>query len=275
MSLATSLIILSVAAITNIVLAVFVYKNNPQGATNRIFGVLGILVSLWLISLHIAQHPAFLSSTLFWTRLSIFIAAPMSMAFFLLAHTIPHTRFRLRRSQTFTMFMSTAIVMIMNISPYAFTGIAVEEGGLPRPIAGPGMLPFAILSTFFSMAAVYLLFKRSSKSRGAERAQFAFVTTGILLMLRLIILTIFVPVVFFNNASLVSLAPLYTLVFLGMTAYAILRHKLLDIRLLLARSLSFLLLLGIGASAYGLVFFVGAQRLLGIKVDTFIFVSAW
>jgi signal transduction histidine kinase len=268
------LAILIIATAVNLLLALFVYRNDPKSATNRIFGALGLLVSVWLAILYMAEHPDFTSYSLFWTRLSIFIAAPMSAAFFLLAHTIPSNKLLLGKKLFIGMIVSVAIIMALNVSPFAFERLEIVDGAY-HPVAGPGIMPFGILSTFFSIGAVYLLFKKYLRGSGREKQQFRFVSGGILLMLGLIIATIFVPAVFFNDASGVALAPLYTLIFLGATAYAIVKHRLLDIRLILARAVSFLLLIVVLAAAYALVLLVGVQRIFGISVDLTIAASAW
>ncbi len=66
------LIFLSLVTIVNIVLAIWVYKNNPRSATNRIFGFLGASVAVWIMTMYLAQAPQFISQTLLITCISTF-----------------------------------------------------------------------------------------------------------------------------------------------------------------------------------------------------------
>ncbi len=274
MQITLSLVILVLTLIANLVIAVFVYKNNPKSATNRTFGVLGILISLWLVVLLLTQNTLDHQTYLFWARMSIVIAAPMSMMFFLLAHTLPNLQLRIRKSLFWLMIGITLVVMFINISPFTFTDIQIVNGA-PNPVTGPGMIPFGILSTFFSAGSVFLLFKKSIYSKGKEKEQFKYMTIGILLMLGLIIGTIFVPVIIYNNTSFVPFAPLYTVLFLGLTAYVIIRHRFLDIRLILGRAIAFLVFILLCAATYVFVIFFGVENIFKIQIDSFLKIIAF
>lgn len=262
-----SLSILVGTLISNLLIATFVYKNNPKSATNKVFGILGIIISLWLIILFLSQNNPDQSSYLILARMSVFLAAPMSMMYFMLAHTLPHSTLQLKKRSLIIMLVATGIVMAINLSPYTFTGVELSNGS-PQPIVGPGMPPFGILSTFFSIGAVFLLIKKALFSSGVEREQFKYITVGILLMLGLIIGTIFVPVVIYNNTSFVPFAPLYTVLFLGLTAYVIIRHRFLDIRLIVGRAIAFLLFIFLCSGAYTIIVFWGVERIFNITIDT-------
>lgn len=233
---ALKLIFLVNAIGINTILAILVYRNNPRSATNIIYSILSIIISFWLLVLYIVQDSRYIMLSLFWSRMSIFIAAPMSVTFFLFAHTLPHESLQINKKYLKLILFITAIVMMLNISPYAFTNLEIKESSI-KVLSGIGILPFGILSTGFSISAVYLLITRWRNSIGIVRQQLLFVLLGILLMLGLIITTIFLPVLFFENASLISLSPLYTLIFLGMTAYAIFRHNLFSVKIVVTEAL--------------------------------------
>ena len=128
--------------------------------------------------------------------------------------------------------------MILNISPYAFRGVDIKEGS-PNPIPGFGLVPFAVLSTLFSVLAVYVLIRKLIRGPSSiEKQQFRFVLIGILGMLGLIIVTVFLPVTLFRINTFVSFIPLYTLIFLGMTAYAIIKHHLFNIKIIVTEALT-------------------------------------
>jgi signal transduction histidine kinase len=132
-------------------------------------------------------------------------------------------------------------IMVVAISPYAFVGVNTIDGK-PNPIPGPGLALFLISTIFLNTAAAYLLIKKMNKALGVVKQQLRFITAGILLMHLFIISTILVPLIFLKTNKLVYFFPLYTLIFLGMTSYAIVKHRFLDIRFVIARSVSYILL---------------------------------
>lgn len=244
---------LTIAALANVVLGIWVYKNNPKSATNKIFGTLGIFVTAWVIMMYLAQAPQFVDQSLFLTRLTIFFAAPMNALFFLLAHTIPENSLRIHNR--WLLFGVTISIMILSLTPYVFSHMEMING-LLTPVPSFGLPIFGLIAISENIAAVYVLFRRIIGSGGAIREQLRFVMLGILLMFGLIISTIFIPVLVFENATFVPLAPIYTLIFLSMTAYAIIHHGLLDVRLIVARTVSFVFVNVILALFYGLTVFI-------------------
>ena len=151
--LSLQLALLVVAITVNSALAFFVYKNNRKSATNLLYVFLSLFISAWLIANYISLHPAFLTSSLFWIRSTIFLAAPMSAMFFLMASTLPRARLQTDKKTLIAIIFATLSVMAINISPYAFTAVEIVDGS-PQPAAGPALLPFTILSTTFSALAV-------------------------------------------------------------------------------------------------------------------------
>ena len=241
-----SFVFFVIVVVASIVLAFEVYKSDPTSATNRIFVFLSMSTVLWLTGIYAADFLArnfqALDLSLIARRLAIFFAAPLSALFFLLSHTIPSPSLTLKKGWLYLIAFSTIAVMGVALSPYAFTGIHLENGN-PVLETGPGLLPFAVLSTIFSALAVYWLVRKFLRTTGVEKRQLELVLTGIAIMLTFITLTILLPIVFqrylpfFNSLQFLSFAPLYALIFLGMTGYAITKYQLFHIKIIATEAL--------------------------------------
>ncbi|MBI2624591.1 hypothetical protein HYW67_03870 [Candidatus Parcubacteria bacterium] len=223
------------AIVIDSLLAFSVYRNNPKSSTNKMFVLLSIFIIFWSAT-YIAYFPKFAADTLLLTRLGIFFAAPMSALFFLFAHTFPEERFQLKREAVSTIIAATLFMMVVNISPYAFTEAEIVNGTIAIK-TGLGFIPFAVLSTLFSVLAIYYLVQKFRHAQGERREQLRLVLAGISLMLFFIISTILVPIIVFKSGFFVSFIPIYILVFLGMTAYAIVRYHLFNLRVVAAQAL--------------------------------------
>lgn len=244
------LIMLVIAIIFDVVLALLVIQSNPKSATNRIFALLTLTTVCWLTITHIVRSPELLEQSLLLHRLGIFFAAPMSLFFLLLAHTTPSERILMRRPLFFGALFATLVMMAINISPMAFTGITIT-GETSEPIPGPGLLPFSVISTLFSVLAIYVLVRRYRAAHDVERKQLGLVLLGICIMLALIILTILVPVIASGSLAFLPFTPLYALIFLGLTAYAITKYQLFDIKVLLTQVLTAIIILVLFAKIFG------------------------
>ena len=235
------LVVLVLAISANALIAYVVYWSNPKSATNVIFSLLSFFTSVWLINNYSVHH--ILESREYWDlaliigRFGILWAAPMSVLLFLLAHTLPSDKILLRRKSFYTVVISTLFMMIVNVSPYAFVGISFSDNAV-QLVPGVGLLPFSIISTAFSVLALYWLIKKFKLSRDTERKQLRLVLFGMLAMLALIIATVLLPIIVFNSLIFLPFTPLYTLLFFGMTAYAITKYQLFNVKILLTQALT-------------------------------------
>lgn len=220
-----------VAIMINILLMVAVYRNDSRSATNRIFVWLGVVSSLWLVFMYSSVHPFFINYAEFMVRMTIFFATPMSFLFFLLAKNIPDKKFVLSKKVLYGFLGLVIAVMSVSLTPLVFSDVKIIEGS-PAPVPGIALPLFVVLSSFFSIGAVYHLFVKYIKATGSVKKQLLFVNLGIGLMLGLIILTILVPAIFFEDNFFVPFAPVYLFTFLALTAFSILRYKLFDIKVI-------------------------------------------
>lgn len=234
--------VLITALIISNLLAFVVYKNNPKSATNIIFSLLCIVTSAWLVCTYISLTPEFLTYSLFWGRMTIFFAVPQVVLFYLLANTLPNKKIPVNKKWLSIISILGIAVMLITISPFAFIGIKVDNNSL-SPIPGPGIIPFIIFAVFFSLGAIVILLKRLKSTVGIKKEQLRFVMIGILLMLGLIITTILLPAVLLQDLTFVPFAPLYALAFLVLTTYTIIKHRLMNIRLLVARTVAYTILI--------------------------------
>ncbi|MDA1317151.1 MAG: ATP-binding protein [bacterium] len=233
----------------NMVLTLMVYIRNPKSATHKILGLLGMTISIWLFIFFLSLQSFSQTTSLLLIRLSIFMATPMSTLFFLFAYTLPNTKFHIRKNELLLLIGLTGLIMIMALTPYSFTSVDIIDG-TPQPQAGPGLIPFGIYVLISTIGGVFILYKRLLRSDGIEREQLKVIAFGIIIMYGLLISTIFLPVAIFQNTTFVPFSPLYTLLFLVLTSYAILKHRFLDMRIVVVRAVVYTLLIVVVVVTY-------------------------
>ncbi len=220
-----------------IVLIIAVYRSNRHSATNIIFVFLSISILLWVWSGYASGLSFIAPLALFFHRLAIFFAAPMSALFLLLAYTLPSSKLLIKKYTFWIIVVLTILMMAVNISPYAFVG----TDGVSNPIPGPGLIPFGIISSLFSLFAVYNLCKKYTAAEKGERLQFRIVLIGIFSILLLIIITILIPIIILKSGAFLPFLSIYALIFLGMTAYAIIQYQLFNIKIILTEAVVFMI----------------------------------
>ncbi|MHB1865372.1 MAG: sensor histidine kinase [Candidatus Saccharimonadales bacterium] len=248
------LISVTVTVVINLILASIVYKNNYKSATNKIFGGLAIVTSLWLIDDFLSVDPKFFHDGLIWVRFSVFLAIPQIALFFLLAHTLPSEKVQLSRKKLRLLELTGVALMVDSLSPFMFTKTTFTHGKIVASV-GSGIIPFVLFALFLSILAIVTLYLKLKRSANFIKEQFRLVFVGIVLMLGLLFGTVLIPVAIFKDSYFVTLIPLYTIVFLGLTTYSIVAKKLFDIRAAVARSIGYLLIVATMSLAYSVLIF--------------------
>lgn len=239
--------LLTIAVMVNFLLAIFVYKNNPKSATNLIYTLLSIVMSFWLIANYVSLQPSNLSLLLI--RFSVFLATLLNAIFFLLAKTIPSPKLGLSIKSLVGLILVTGFIMFLTVTPLVFSEVQTINGRLV-PTPGPGIAVFGGFSIFINILSVIILIIRYRKNNGEEKQQIRIVMYGVLALFGAVIITVFIPVIFFQISFFVNLLPLYALTFLGMTAYAIVTYHMFDLKVIATEALTFSIWIIFGAKIF-------------------------
>jgi signal transduction histidine kinase len=189
---------------------------------------------LWVVAFYGAEFP---HPSLLWSRLSLFFAVPLSAMFYVLSHALCHNALLWKKNTIRIAIALCVAVMFLTLSPYAFVSLEILPNGIGRPITGPGMLPFSIVTTSFSLSAILSLARELKKAAGILRRQIIFVLLGMVVTLGLIIGTIMVPLMVAGSVAFITYAPVYVLFFLAMVAVAVVRYHLFNIKLIATETL--------------------------------------
>ena len=234
------IIILVIALLANLLLGLVVYSKNPKSTTSRRFMLLAVAICVWALVNYLSVH-ADHNEQLFLVRLSLFSAAFLNFAVFVMARAFPDTK-AAKDSLMLPAFLFTLFVMVLTLTPLVFVGLVPgPTGSIAQP--GPGIVLFLTQTLALLGIGGSTLVRRYRKSRQLERQQFKYVIGGLGITFTLIVLTNFVLVAFFKITSLLPFGAAYTLFFTGSIAYAIATQRLFDIRLVLTRAITYVLLL--------------------------------
>lgn len=250
----------------NVMLGLFVVLRNPKSATHVLFFLLSLDIAAWSIANYVAVSTTDLLAALYWTRIVMALAVPQAVLFFFLMATIPSRHLSLPNKLMIPLLVMGAIVMGACMSPYLFTSL-IFVNNAPSPTPGPAMPLFVLVAVGSLVAGGITLWKRLHTATGVLRPQLQIIGLGIVCMFALILLFNFVLVVMFSISSYVSASPLYTLPFVLAVAYAIVKHKFLDIRAVIARAVSYSILMTLFGICYALIFALTSSLLVSPLVD--------
>lgn len=232
--------------ITTLFLGVIVLARNPRSKLNLTFFAFSLDVSLWSLCYYIWQISITAESALFWSR------ALMAFAIFIPVLYLHFIRFLHKAENSKTVFLTVvycvfAVFLIADLfSSYFIPSVRSIDDFQFWPVAGPIYYLFLALWVGFMVYNAYFLFSMQKKSEGLQRLQIKYVFIGFVLGLIGGITNYFmwfgIPIPPFGN--------ILVTVYVGLNAYAIIKHRFFDIRLVVARTVAYASLVAIFAAFY-------------------------
>lgn len=243
-------LVLLVVYVLNLALAFLVLLKNHRRMVNRLFFIFVLCLSLWLFSFFLRSN--FDTHKLLLHRLSFTGPYLFPSVFLLFSYYFPVKK---KLSKTlFWVFLSIGLVFT-GLSFYSISHID-SQGEAQSTIIATVIFPLYFVP--FMFLAFYNLFHSYRISKSTRRLQIQYFLIGTLLMTLIASTTNLALPVIFGITRFSTLGPISTVLMFGFTAYAIVKHHLLDIRLVIKKSFVFSVLVLSIAGVYAMfVIYVG------------------
>lgn len=247
------------AAILSIIVlsfAAFIIAKQGRDLLARYLGYYLLAVGTWIGANSLADIAATPASLIFWSGVAL-----IGVSFFISFHlafiyVFIHQRdLNWRRAVSY--FLPSVIVSLGAFSRYSVME-TIFPPGQPAQIV-PGLL-YTIVFLFFLVggvlyAAVRLALYYRRQATPVERMQILYMEMGFMLLFAgTIIFDYALPL--FGELRFYSIGPQFAVFLMVCSGYAILKHRLLDIKVVIQRSVVFSLLLGVISALYVGVLFV-------------------
>lgn len=243
------LIIVIIGVLINACIGVFVFTQNPKHIVNQLYGILAISLVIWPIANYLSLQT---DDRLFYVRLVIFFVVIMSAALFYLitVFTKEHASFS-RWQWAGTIY--TVITAMLIFTPFVFSGLT--SGPNPVPVPGLGITLFLLHLGVFFIGSLVLLVVKIRRSQGRRRLQFLYILIGAIPLFILGPVTGFLMPVVFKIPEFAALSPVYATFFAILVGYTVIKHRLFDLRLIVARSVAYSLVIITLGLIYGFTMF--------------------
>lgn len=227
-------------ALTNFGLSVLVFARNPSNLVNRLFAISVLFVSLWIFANGMLHTYADTVAGLRWGRITFATASLIPASFAAFAIAFPSRR-RLARNPIVTTLAAVGVAFfILAFSDTIVQSVRTDRSGL-RLTYGYMYPAFAIYFVTAFVISFVSLWRKYQIVRGAERLRMRYLFTGTFLAVAGGATTnLFIPFLF-RTSRFNLLGPLFTVFAITFVAHAIVRHRLMDIRVVLRRSTTYAL----------------------------------
>ena len=239
-----TILILGAVAASNILLGFVVYFSKTKSYTRRYFLLLTIAITAYTVLEYIAYQTTDPAVALWILRVMMCFAVPFAMYFYLLARSFPSDEIFISKKEQYFVYGLGIAVMLMTLSPLVFQSVSINSlTHSPDPLPGPGMPIFGIAVSLFDLAGLWVIGRKAITAAKGMRQSFMYFFIGALMMKALILIFNFIYPVFLQNTKFIPYSITFSLPFVILMSYAIVRHHLLNIKVIAAEAMTFLLAL--------------------------------
>lgn len=247
----------------NLVLGIFTYARNNKNKVNLTFFFFAVATSLWIMANYFEAIVDNHLVATFLVQTDFALGVLLANIFLVLSSVLGKPYSRLR----FLVFSSVPVSILLAVLVYAgqVVGVTFVEAGIST--VDKMFLPLYIVVTLgYLISGIIVLVVKRRRSRGLERSQLSTMLLGLTITVLFVaitnlILPLFVSSInFLTNAQRLSYSAV--LFFNGLTTYAIIRHRLFDIRAVVARSVAYIFSIGVFIVIYSFLAFGLTQGVL-------------
>ncbi len=245
------LITLSLISVLNLFLGSLVLFRNRKNNSHITFFCVTLFGDGWLMSNYFADHASTVFQGILWTRVAMALGlfAVYSLFFFLSAFIKENRKINMVRSVLIAPLLITSALLLFTrgiVSSIEF------EDNIANIVFGNFSVIYLLVFIIILFAALFTLVGKYRSTRGLEKKRLNFLFMGLAITFIIItIMDLVLPLVF-NIYVLSPYGGEASIFLIGFTAYAIVKHRLMDIRLVIIRSISFSVLLLVLVSGFAL-----------------------
>lgn len=251
--------LLSFTTIVAFLLGLFIFISNPKKPVNRALAGLVFSAFLWMFTNLLTNTSSNESRALFFARTTIIGPALLTYLFLIFVYTfIPNITLSLKKA----LVLGVLPLVIIVTFPSRFNIQSIESYGR-NTVAGPIYYVLLAAIIIYFGKGFQLLYGRYKITKSqTERAQIRYIYAGsILALVPATVMNAILPILGYPEA--VFYGPNFILLLAIFLAIAIIKHRFLDIRLIVARSLAYILLFIAMVGLYALIVLGVTERIFG------------
>ncbi|HSF29511.1 MAG TPA: histidine kinase N-terminal 7TM domain-containing protein, partial [Candidatus Tectomicrobia bacterium] len=225
--------------IINLSLAALVYCHDPAKATNRIFALFVLAISAWSFAVRLVYLYAGETSGIVWGRISFVSAGLIGTTFFALSTVFPD-QIRLPKGlRTTVMLMAGVCILLVSSTPLILTDVKSTVSKHVVAHYGPFYPVFGLYMVIALSYGGWILFWKWRTARGRSRLQLQYLWLGLVLFLGGAAMTNLIVPGLTGSSRFGLYGPYFSLFLVGLAAHAIIRHRLMDMRVVVRQSITY------------------------------------
>jgi len=254
-SFIVDLIIVIFIVVIGFTLSYWVFVSNKQARSNQLLALASIFAMANLLLSFFLKYSATASSAILVGKLNwVAVSIGVTILYYFIGY-FPNTDKRLITFDRILVLIAGAILSFLSIFTNLIISDVVISSGSAQIVSGPLMNTYYLGIGVILTAGFYILFKKYFSVSKIEKTRIQLFLIGLFIFIAMtVIFSIILPVVF-GTDYYTFVGDYSIIIFIGMTAYATVKHHLFDVRLAIVRSVTYSLVLTTLAGIYTVIAF--------------------
>lgn len=227
-------------------LAGMVYFRHPQKGPNQAFAVFVLLVVGWSFCVNMFYGSTAHLSGLLWGRLAFAAASLIGSSFAAFCQIFPDRQNPSLHKVSYLSILLGVLLAGLSLTPLVLCDVVISgAGGLQRHYGPLYEVYAASLLAAFGQG-IWTLTGKWRIARGRTRLQIQYLWLGLCMALCGGTITNLIIPALVQSSGTSAYGPYFSVFLVGLTAHAIIRHRLMDIRVVIRQSVTYVLSAGVG-----------------------------
>jgi len=262
-----NLFTVGLVTVISIILGSIIYIRNVRSITNISFALFVLVTVIWG-GVNYLSYNLFNPVVILWLLRSVlFLALWQAFFIFQFFYVYPNTKFTFSKVYKRILLPIVCFTSLLTLTPFVLWQIdgVLVTGGATSVANRPGIILFGLLSVGLIVSAVFTLIKKIKYSKSKDILPLRLILTGTVITFTFIIIFNFIFPAFLNNPTYTALGAVFFFPFIVFTAYAILKHHLLNVKVVATEVLVFLL----AFSSFAEIFFTENLNVIILRLIIF------
>jgi PAS domain-containing protein len=253
----------------NLFLAGLVAFRDPRKPPNQAFAAFVLMLVSWSFCVNMVYATNTHPSLILWGRLAFAAASLIGISFVLFCQVFPElTRLSINKG-SWSLMLLGALMTGLSLTPLVLSDVDMPGTGRVQPHYGPLYPVFGVFMLAAFGHGIWMLTKKWRTTRGRSKLQIQYLWLGLCLLICGGTTTNLIIPALTGSSRLGVYGPYFSVFFVGLTAHAIIRHRLMDIRVVVSKGMTYGLSVAIAAlTMWGLFASLGKELIFQLHLST-------
>jgi hypothetical protein len=225
---------LLLAGFINILMGMLVFARGRKRPVNIIFSLICVFLCSWCLSLGFVSSNFPMAMRMAALRLTFLSVVPLPFLILLIGLVFPQKKYPLSLIKTVVLAVPPLIFSWFVSQEFVFQ-ISVVDGNIFLNLGALNNL-YTIYFMVYLVAAIIIMIRGYIFSSSWEKIGYRYFLVGIIVTILIADIFNLILVHLFNNSRFVYFGPLSTVFLVSLTSYAVLKYRLMDISLIIKKT---------------------------------------